>query len=475
VTPLLVCCVGNAFLSPAFAALLDVEALHAGSSARAISAGLTNRIDAPPTSAHLLAAAGRVLGTSAALAVLRAHRPTPLRTRPREPVSGVLYLHESARSRRHLLDDAKVLRAWVGAVANVPVVGLAMDDGGYRLWEELGRPPLDSAEGERVVDAYAAQLHALRPLARNLVATLLAATDTAVALSVIPGTSELPKPIVAVPPAPVVEVTRTVRSIEPPPRTFVERTVRQAPATAVLPLDAPLLAPPPSTTPPEGRRRRVIQLPPPPPPPPAAAPPTRARTRRAASTAPPAAPALEPGGAPGDREPMAAPSERVDVAARGTKAAEASPAQLLVLEDVRSWLRAALPTSRSALVRWGLWKRAGEQFGSWEGAVEASGLSVAEPLWKLPRDPEVALDILVEALPDAVVARLAELSSEEVALHRRRMGGPSPAQQLTRRLVATERLGSVPDEQLAHELAVPVAEVEQVREREGIAPHRGRS
>ncbi len=473
-TPLLVCCVGNAFLSPAFAAIFDVEALHAGSDARAISAGLTNRTDAPPTSAHLLAAASRVLAASPALEVLRAHRPTPLRTRPRTPVSGVLYLHETARSRRHLLDDAKVLRAWIGAPAGIPVVGLAMDDGGYRLWEELGRPALDSAEGERVVEAYAAQLGALRPLARNLVATLSAATDTAVALSVIPGTSELPKPIAALPPVPVVEVTRTVRSVEPPASRFHERALRQAPAAIAPPLEAPLFVPPPSTTPPEGRRRRVIQLPPPAAPPAVEAAVPRTRSRRAASSAPPPAPAREAGGEPPGGSPSRAPSERADEEHREAPPVAAEPARVLALEDVRSWLRAALPTSRAALVRWGLWRRAGAQFGSWEQAVEASGVSVAEPLWKLPRDPEIALDILVEALPDAVVARLAARSLEEVALHRRRMGGPSPTQQLTRRLVATERLGVVPDAQLARELAVPVTEVEQVREREGIAPYRGR-
>jgi hypothetical protein len=125
---------------------------------------------------------------------------------------------------------------------------------------------------------------------------------------------------------------------------------------------------------------------------------------------------------------------------------------------------------RTSLTRYGLWQRAEKAFGSWDEALVAADIPVAkEPLWMLPRDSELSLDILIEALPDPIVARLSSLSVAKVRGRRRANGAPDAARQLVRRIMATDRLGKVADEVIAKELGISTEEVASVRESEGIA------
>ena len=392
---ILFCCVGNAFQSPLLAALYNAEAKARGLSARATSAGLSNRRELPPTTVFLLEAVAReVRDLPAVYAEVSLHRPTPLKSlaiSEMKGLSGVSYLYDPARKPHHRAEDAKVIERWLAAAPGTPVIELAIKDAGYEAWDRDGRPSLDSPAGQSVLSVYMREVGALRTLARALVAAAAPSEATA-------------------PKRQPEEPIRTVDVVQAPPST-PSSTSESEVTEHIGPTNAPLKAKRPSS----------------------------ARAQKPRKTDAP----LEPEA-----------KERADA-----------------LDDVRAWIRAALPLSRTTLTRYGLWKRAEQHFGSWEGAIAASGIAVAkEPLWMLPRDRELSLDILIEALPDANVARLSGLSLPKIRARRRANGAPDAARQLSRRVVATDLLGGVPDEAIAAQLGVPVEAIVRIREAEEIAP-----
>lgn len=470
---LLVCCVGNVSFSPVFAAIHDAEAAARGLDARILTAGLTNRTELPATYDFVLAAADRALADlPAARAALRAHRPTPLKHIPRASVRGVLYLHEADRKRRHLVDDAKVLGGWA---PGTPVLHVGLDDPGYRLWMEQGQPGPDSAAAAPVVEAYEGEIRAVRALALELLTREASGDPT----FTVTAAAEMPAPgpppelaTIAVHVAPVPEATRKVPR-ETPSTPILRPDFRAVPKSTSTPsvgvrrplsvesLVAPTPAPfvPPTETPSTPKVRRIVQLKAPPPPPPPPEPEPKPRKRKTESSSGTAAAVTATGTIKAEREAKVTPKPAPKAPKLEGPAGEA-------LEDLRAWLRAALPLSRPTLVRYGLWERVNQHLGGWETAVAATGVTPAEPLWKLPRDPELAFDILIEALPDETVARLTEESIAKVRTRRKQTNGPSPEEQLTRRLVATEQLGSVPDAEIAAHLGLEVEDVARVREAE---------
>jgi len=359
------------------AALYNAEATARGIPSMALSAGLTNRRETPPTMPFLVeAVAQEVPDRPAVYAAMAGHVPRPLSDLPFVAVDGVSYLYDPARKRKHLAQDTKAVEAWLRSAPSTPRMSLAIPDSGYQIWEQSGRPALDSQAGRLVVSAYRRDV----VVVRALVNTLLAATAAQ------PTSAHL---------APT------------PTRRIVTPLAKTAPAASpAAPIASESEAKPPR------RQRNVIEV-----------------------TSPKAL-------------------ERAEV-----------------LGDVRAWLRAALPTGRAVLVRYGLWERAEAHFGSWNEAVQAAGIPVAEEtLWALPaRDPELSFDILVEALPNAVVARLCAVTIQKAARRRRDNGAPDPARQLHRRIVATGQLGVAADEAIAAQLGITANEVAKVREQEALA------
>lgn len=495
-SPLLFCCVGNTFQSPLLAALYNAEAEALGNPSRAISAGLSNRTVMPPTAVYLFESVARALpDRPEILAALRAHQPTPLRSLPFRSIAGACLVHEPARKPKDLADDEKAMRAWLATEAATPLMKLAVDDPGYREWKARGEPALGSPDGEAVLAVYAQQVAVVRVMATALAAATAAHPD------------QPPLPVVQPPPPP------SVSHGPPEAEVFVMR-VRHKTGEIPLPTPPPELRrpePPPAPVPepitptPRATVRKIVGVQRPPTPAAgitrkpeyaagakptsssgAVASPALATSSKAASVAAPAdvprpAPAPTKVSSPEpETEPEVAPRKSADApkkraAAKAPKAsapAEASSdtERAEALEDVRSWLRAALPVSRAALSRHGLVQRAEKHFTSWDEAVRAAGIEPAEPLWQLPRDPDLSLDILIEALPDDVVARITAMDVKKVRARRKANDAPDPANQLRRRLVATEKLGKVPDADLAAQLLIPVEVVVAVREVEGLAP-----
>ena len=574
---LLFCCIGNVFQSPLLAALYNAEAEALGESGRAISAGLSNRTEMPPTAAYLLEAVKRgVPELPKVFEALSAHRPTPLKTLPFVEVRGVSYLYDPARKAEHLVQDARAIHAWLTPAPTTSVLRLAMKDAGYEAWDQAGRPALESEAGQEVLLTYIRQVGELRSLARSLLgvaapldASLVAPLEppkpprviepvvstvkrpaAAIAAPVVPayvkptyvtprhgvpvpsyvtpshGTTRLPATAYVTPshgtPRPVISayVTPSHGTPRPPVSTYV--TPAQGTPRFGVPLPTPssgtsrdgisglsdVGAVDPSLPRPA---RRIVQIRPEPvapspaseaaspSSPKAKAPRTKApKTRDAEGTAakpaqaiasknaearPPEATEARPAEArtpePRAPEAPAAEASAPEASAEGrptkpTKSKKAASPQETeraeVLEDVRAWLRAALPVRRTSLTRYGLWQRAEKAFGSWDEALVAADIPVAkEPLWMLPRDSELSLDILIEALPDPIVARLSSLSVAKVRGRRRANGAPDAARQLVRRIMATDRLGKVADEVIAKELGISTEDVASVRESEGIA------
>jgi hypothetical protein len=453
----------------------DVKGAEPGS---AISAGLSNRREVPPTTPFLLEAIAQELtDLPEVLEALKNHRPRPLKDLEFVAVDGVSYLYDPARSRAHLAQDARAIQAWLQPAPTTPLMQLAVKDPGYESWVQHGRPTLEDPAGQPVIAAYRREVASLRALMRAL----------------FPSDDAPPSPLLVpmpVPPkaAPAVERVLAVQRVKAP---AVQRApaVERVPAVHRIHAAAKPVEPPPPTLvapapePPRVAPKRIVvrpgvvrQI---------VADAVRgqvARTENAPTKDAPTENARTENAPTKDAPTKDARTENARTAnvqapepqepgKKRRKAAPVDPAAVErteVLDDVRAWLRAALPVKRPTLVRYGLWERAEAQFGSWDEAVAAAGIPVPNTaLWQLPaRDPDLSFDILVEALPDEVVARLCSVTLAKVRRRRRDNGAPDPARQLHRRVLATNQLGVDSDEVIAAQLGVSAEAIAQVREAE---------
>jgi hypothetical protein len=168
-TTLLVCCVGNCFQSPTFAALYNAEAISMGLRNRAISAGLSSRAAVPLTTPFLIEASRQVVPDLKVVTdALRAHRPTPLVSLPYKAVSAGLHLHDAARELRLVAQDERRMQRWFAQGSPATVARVPLDDLGYARWVELKKPTPKSADGKLVIAAYVAQMRSIHDLVRAM-------------------------------------------------------------------------------------------------------------------------------------------------------------------------------------------------------------------------------------------------------------------------------------------------------------------
>jgi len=507
---LLFLCVGNAFQSPLLAALYNAEVKARDAPGIAFSAGLSNRRESPPTTPFLLEAVAQEVGDlPAVLEALKNHQPRPLKDLDFVAVDGVSYLYDPARSRGHLAQDARAIQTWLQPAPTTLLMQLAVKDSGYETWVEHGRPTLEDAAGHLVVAAYRREVAALRALMPALLPSEDGTMPSLVVLAPPPPARVQPQ--AAQPPR--VQSPPLVQRVQPPPvervqsSPVVQRVQSpwaqriQSPPPQRVPSPPPAQAPSAEETPrPHVARKRTVvrtgiarsvvptdvivrrvltdvrtddiraddaraeRVSGPTSAPQVTQPQvTQPQVTQPQVTQPQPVRAPE---APKTRRKAALPSEAVAATIDPATAERAE-----VLEDVRAWIRAALPVRRPTLSRYGLWERAETHFGSWSKAVSAAGIPLAaEPLWQLPaRDPELSFDILVEALPDAIVARLCSVTLAKVRRRRRDNGAPDPTRQLHRRVLATNRLDVVSDEVIATQLGVSTEAIAEVREAERLA------